>query len=124
MTKPNVSFFKRWINRFTYALRGLRVALTQEESFRIHLPAAVVVIALAAWLQVSLVEWLVLILCITMVIAAELFNTAIEHLAREIGAEQNESIRNALDISAAAVLIVAWGAKVVGLVVFGWRLFV
>lgn len=73
--------------------------------------------AVGWWLQVSHAQWLVLVLCVTMVIAAELFNSAIEHLARAITREEHPEIRDALDIASGAVLVAAIGASIVGLLV-------
>ncbi len=78
------------------------------------------VVTLATWLQVSQAEWLSLILCITIVFSAELFNSAIEHLARAITREENPEIRDALDIASGAVSVTALGAAVVGFVVLVW----
>jgi len=108
--------------KFAHATRGAHVAVTGGNGFALHGVAAVAVLLFAWWLECSTAEWLILILCITAVIAAELFNTAIEHLARAITSEQHPEVRNALDISAAAVLAVAIGAKVVWVVVLASRL--
>ena len=103
--------------KFAHAMRGARVAMAGGNGFALHGLAAVVVVAIAWWLDCSTAEWLVLILCITGVIVAELFNTAIEHLARAVTQDEHPEIRNALDISAAAVLVTAVGAKLVWVVV-------
>lgn len=116
--KPN-SFAARWQLKFANALRGLAIGIRDQSSFYVHLSAAIVVIALATWLQVSHSEWLALIVCITIVFTAELLNTAIEHLARAITREENAVIRDALDIASGAVLVAAIGAAIVGLVVLG-----
>ena len=50
-------------------------------------------------LRVSLIEGCVLALCVAAVLAAELFNTAIERLAREVDREHNVNIGAALDIA-------------------------
>lgn len=119
---PATPFATRWRNRFAFALRGVRVAVLGGEVFAGHAIAAVLVIALGWWLQVTQAEWLLLTVCITAVFAAELFNSAIEHLARAVTRDEHPEIRDALDIAAGAVLVVAIGAKVVGLVVLGPRL--
>ncbi len=119
--KPN-SLIARWRLKFANALRGLAVGSRDQSSFYVHLLAMIVVVALACWLQVSRVEWLTLIVCITIVLTAELLNSAIEHLARAITREENPEIRDALDIASGAVLLAALGAVVVGVLVFGWPL--
>ena len=87
-----------------------------------HLAVAAVVVALAAVLRVSAVEWCLLAGAIAVGLAAEIFNSALESLARAFGAGKNPRIRDALDMASAAVLVAAGGAAVVGLIVFGPRL--
>ena len=87
-----------------------------------HLAVAAVVVALAAILRVSAGEWCLLAGAITMVLAAEIFNSAVESLGRAFGPGWNPRVRDALDMASAAVLVAACGAAVVGLIVFGPRL--
>jgi diacylglycerol kinase len=88
----------------------------------IHLSAAAAVVVAGVLLRATLVEWCLLVVCIAVVLAAELFNTALEHLARAVTREHDEQIRNALDTSAGAVLIAATGAAIVGAAIFVNRL--
>ena len=105
---------RSWPDRFRVAFRGLFFALATEQSFRVHIPAAIAVAVSAAVLRVSLLEGCVLGLCVTLVFAAELANTGIEHLARVVTRDENPLIRNALDISCAAVLFASLGAAAIG----------
>lgn len=113
---------RRMSDKYRHACRGLWVAVRDDDSFRVHLLAAAVVLAAAVWLRVSMVEGILLGLCVAAVMAAELFNTAIEHLARAVIREQHPGVRDCLDIAAAAVMVVALAAKVVGSVIFAMRL--
>ena len=100
--------------KFAPALRGLLVAMLGENSFAVHLPAALLVVAGGWWLEISLAAWLALGIAITIVLTAELLNTAIEHLARAGTRDDNPHVRNALDIAAGGVLAASIGATVVG----------
>ncbi|MEM6330155.1 MAG: diacylglycerol kinase family protein [Planctomycetota bacterium] len=108
--------------KFAHAGRGLAVAVAGRNGFGFHFGAAAAVIVLAWWLDCTRAEWLVLTLAITVVLAAELFNTALEHLARAITRERNPEVRNALDTAAAAVLVTAAGAAIVGAAILTSRL--
>ena len=110
-----------WLRKFRHAFRGIRIASRGQNSFLVHIPVACFVLAVAAQLHVSTTEWCMLVLCVTLVISAELFNTAMEHLAKAITTEFNPRVRDALDISSAAVLIAALGASVVGALIFWLR---
>ena len=113
---------RSWPDRFRVAFRGLFYALATEQSFRVHIPAAIAVAVTAAVLRVSLVEACVLGLCVTLVFAVELANTGIEHLARAVTRDDNPLIRNALDVSSAAVLFASLGAAAIGAVILLPRL--
>ena len=111
-----------WTRKFADAFRGLSRAVRSQSSFAVHLAVAVLVVALAAVLGVTAGEWCLLAGAIAVVLAAEIFNSALESLARAFGPARNLRIRDALDMASAAVLVAACGAAVVGLIVFGPRL--
>lgn len=102
------------LKSFTHAFRGLALAVREEHNMRIHLVAAVVAVGLGWWLKLDATEWMILVICITSVIAAELFNTAIERLADHVTKEQHPAIKACKDLASAAVLVVAIGALAVG----------
>ena len=97
--------------------------MTGQASFLIHLVCTVLVIVTATLLQVSLEQWCLLGLCIGSVLGAELFNSAIEHLARAVDDQYNDRIGAALDIAAGAVLMTAITAAAIGSSLFLTRWF-
>lgn len=101
-----------------HAWRGLRLFVSQPNA-RIHCAAAVGVVALAAWLQVTALEWVALVLAIALVMGAEALNTALEYAVDLASPEWHALARDAKDVAAAAVLICSVGAAVVGVLVFG-----
>ena len=113
---------RTWRAKFRDAFRGLWLAVRSERSFAVHLPMAAAVAIVAICLRVSLAEACLLGLCITMVLVAEIFNTAIEHLARAIDGQPNENLAAALDVASGAVLVAAIGAAGVGGVIFAYRI--
>jgi diacylglycerol kinase len=112
-----------WSRKFAVALRGILLAVRTQNSFWVHLPVAVAVLIGAALHGVTRVEWAILILCIAVVLAAEMFNSALEHLARAITKDEHEDVRHALDVASGAVLITAIGAAIVGSLILLTRLF-
>lgn len=112
----------RWSQKFLCAFRGLRVGSRGQSSFFVHIPTACFVLAAAAQFRVTTVEWCILVLCITVVLTAELMNTAIESLARAVTSEYDPRVRDALDIGAAAVLVASLGAMAIGTLILGFRL--
>ncbi len=103
---------------FGYAGRGL-VQLMREPNAQIHAAAALAVVVLGAWLGVSRQDWALLVLAMGLVLAAEAANTALEALADRVAPEPHALVAKAKDVGAAAVLLAAIAAAVVGLVVLG-----
>ncbi len=113
---------QRWRTKFAAALRGIMVGSRGQSSFAVHLFATVLVVVAAAVLGLSAIEWCVIVLAISMVLMAEMFNSSLEWLARAITDQHDARIGNALDIASGAVLLAAFGAVVVGLLTLGLRL--
>jgi diacylglycerol kinase len=113
---------RTWLQKFGDAFRGLFHAVTSEWSFAAHLPVAIAAVALAAWLGISPVEWALVALAIGGVLAAEVFNTSVESLARALDSGPDQRIKDALDTASAAVLVAVGAAILVGLAIFGPRL--
>ena len=106
-----------WDEKFGDASRGLRQGIRGESSFFAHFFITAVVILTATVLDVNLAEWCLLIICITIVLVAEMINTALESMARAITDEPNPHVGGALDIGSAAVFLAAIGAAVVGTII-------
>lgn len=113
---------RSWRAKFADAFRGLKLGIRGQSSFFVHFFIAAAVVAAALTMNCSLVEWCLLVLCITTVLAAEMFNSAIEALAKAVTGEFDRHVAAALDIGSAAVLLTAVGASVVGSIIFGNRL--
>ncbi|MBW4891106.1 diacylglycerol kinase family protein [Mucilaginibacter sp. HMF5004] len=107
----------RLIKSFGYAFKGLWYATKTQRNFRIHLVAAVVTIAMGFYLHLQQSEWLWISLAITMVLTAELLNTAIEVLTDRVSPEYNVKAGHTKDTAAAAVTITAFFAIVVGAII-------
>jgi diacylglycerol kinase (ATP) len=117
MTKARFSLISR-LGSFKYAFRGFWLLLRNEHNSRIHLFAAIVAIVLGFILKINLSEWSILVLVIGIVFITELFNTTIETVSDIIDKKWNESIRNAKDYSATAVLVAAIISVLAGGIIF------
>ncbi len=115
---------RSWPRKFRDAFRGMWRGIRGQSSFVAHFFVAALVIAAGFALNVSRVEWCVLALCITIVLAAEMFNSALESLAKAIDAGHNLHLEDGLDIASGAVLVTAIGAAAAGATVFIYHLFV
>jgi len=109
---------KKLLNSFKYAFQGFSHATKTQLNFRVHLFATAIALLLGWYLHLSANEWLWVILTITLVLAVELLNTAIEILTDMVSPNWNEKAGHVKDVSAAAVTIAAFFAIVVGCIIF------
>ena len=121
MTRPAVTLLSSWARArqrsFQYAFQGLR-RLYRESNARIHAAVTLLVVVLGCTVELTLLDWVLLALAVTMVWVAEAMNTALEVLSDAAVPEHNPLIGAAKDVAAGAVLLAALGATVVGLLVF------
>lgn len=96
--------------RLGFAIAGIATTLRKEQSFRLQMLAAVAVVVVLVWLQPAPVWWALIALSIAAVLAAELLNTAVEHLADHLHPDRHPRIKDLKDCAAAAVLIASLGA--------------
>lgn len=115
---------KKWKNRdliasLEFATTGLFTAFKEERNMRKHLLSALLVVMAGLVFQVSLTEWLFLLLSICLVIAFEIVNSAIENVV-DLASDYHFSMlaKNAKDMAAGAVLFVSGFAVLTGLVIF------
>jgi len=100
--------------RFGFAWAGIVSAWRREPSFRLQLAAfAALVLALIA-LRPAAIWWALCLAMALLVLAAELFNTALESLIDHLHPEMHPAIKTAKDCAAAAVLLVSLAALAVG----------
>jgi len=109
---------KKLIRSFGYAFKGLAHATRTQLNFRIHLAATLIAVFMGYALHISVNDWRWIILCIALVLIAELFNTAIEFLTDLVSPEYNELAGHVKDVSAGAVTVAAAFALVMGLIIF------
>src|SRR5207248_6057697 len=109
---------RRALYGFRHAGRGFSWALSSQANLRVHFVAAAVVLIAALVLRFSVIEFVGLVLCFTVVVAAELFNTTLEVLIDYAWPEHHPMIGRAKDVAAAAGLVAAAGAASVGVLLF------
>ena len=109
---------KKIRNSFKYAIEGIWTSLKTERNMKIHIFIMILVIIAGIILKINKSEWIICIILFAIVIGSELFNTSIETIVDMVMPEKNEKAKIAKDVSAGAVLVVAIGATIVGLVIF------
>jgi diacylglycerol kinase len=122
MAEPPISTKRTWTRKFRDAFRGVRKGMRDQSSFVVHFSFAAATMAMAVIFRVTAVEWCLLVLSITGVLATELVNSALESMAKAITGESDPHLGNSLDIGSAAVLFASIGAATVGVIIFGHHL--
>jgi diacylglycerol kinase len=118
------SFFSSRIKSIRIALEGIQYVLQTQKNVRIHAFITLAVFVMAFLLRINRLEWICLLLVIGLVWFAEIFNTAIEVLVDLVSPEQSNNAKVIKDISAGAVLLSAFISVLVGLLVFGPKLWI
>ena len=109
---------KKLINSFKYATEGIITSFKTEKNMKIHILIMLLVVLAGVLLKISKLEWIICIILFSIVIAGELFNTAIETVVDMVMPDKNEKAKIAKDVSAGAVLVLAIGATIIGLMIF------
>ena len=116
MTKYKTQSFS---NTFKNARKGMRLTMKSERNIRVHLAVGALALIFAFYLGFSYVKFSILIMAISMVISAEMLNSAIEFSLDAIFHNRySRMVGMAKDIAAGAVLLVTLNAILVGCILF------
>jgi len=116
--KDNHFSFRKRLESFRYAFNGLRLLFQQEHNSWIHGLVGICVILAGFLLKISSMEWIVIVVVIGLVLAAEAINSSIEVLADHVCSDYSDNIKQVKDLAAGAVLLTAIAAAIVGLIIF------
>jgi len=109
---------KKRLQSFGYAFRGIYSVFGTEANMKIHIGISLLVIICGIAFNISITEWMFCLLCIGLVVGAEMFNTAIENVVDLASPEQHPLAGKAKDIAAGGVLICAIISVIIGLLIF------
>ncbi|MCB9008445.1 MAG: diacylglycerol kinase family protein [Ardenticatenaceae bacterium] len=104
---------------FHFAFEGWWFVLRTQHNAWIHAVITLTVMGMALWLRLPGRDWAVLILTFMAVWMAEFMNTAIEAVVDMTMPDEHPLAKVAKDVAAAAVLVGALGAILVGLLLLG-----
>lgn len=109
---------RRFRRSFRFAYEGLKYALSTQQNMQFHFLSAFVVLILAILFELPKAEILFILLSVTLVIVCELINTAVEKTVDLAMPDRHPLAKIAKDAAAAAVLVSAVFAAIVGMIVF------
>lgn len=107
------------IRSFRCAFKGIRVMIRSQHNAWLHAIATCLVVGFAWYFRLTTYEWCLIIFAVIAVWTAEALNTAFEFLTDVASPDFHPLAEKAKDVAAGAVLIVALGSVVIGLLVFG-----
>jgi len=107
-----------FIKPFSYAFKGLVYSLKQR-NMKIIFACAIFTILAALFLKVSSNDWCILLICIGLVMALEMLNTAIEGIVDLISPDYNEKAGKIKDLAAGSVLIASLISLIIGVIILG-----
>ena len=108
------SFFKS----FTYAFNGIKVSL-QQRNMKVHVCCAFLAIVFGFILKINFTEWCIVLICIGVVLALEIINTAIESFVDLVEPNHHPVAGKIKDLAAGAVLVFSIITALIGIMIFG-----
>ena len=108
----------RLVKSFSHALRGVRVVFKTEQSFRIQISVAFLVLLLALFFQIEAFEWIILLLLVGSVLILELINSIFERIVDTFKPRIHPVVKDIKDIMAGAVLLGSLISLFIGLTIF------
>jgi len=113
------SFFSARFASFRYAFHGWSHVLRTQQNAWIHTAIAIAVIIVGLWVNLPPRDWAVIVLTAALVFSAEFINTSIEAVVDLASPESHPLAKIGKDVGAAAVLVAALAAILIGLLLLG-----
>lgn len=107
-----------FVNSFKYAIKGIGWAAKLDRNVRFHIVVSFLVLGASYFYKISKFEFVFVLFAIFFVLITEMINTAIEEMTNLITKEHHREAMIAKDVAAAAVLLAAIFAAVVGIIIF------
>ncbi len=114
---PNKPQGSGFFESFGYAWRGI-CETAQGRNFKVQAGVGVLALVLGAIFQISVYEWIAVLVCIGMVLGSECFNTSIENVVDLASPEIHPLAKIAKDAAAGAVLCFSISSLLVGIIIF------
>ena len=101
-----------------HALDGIEFAINNERNIKIEILFGILASILGFILKISIIEWAIIVLVISIVLCLDLINTAIERAVDLTTKEYRELAKAAKDVSAGAVLVMSMFSVVIGVLIY------
>ncbi|CAL2081167.1 Diacylglycerol kinase [Tenacibaculum sp. 190524A02b] len=118
MKNPNDGFVKGRLRSIGFALKGMWLLITTEDSIKVQTIIAVFASCLGFYFSITAIEWMIQLLVIGLVLIAEALNTAIEKIADFIHPNYDEKIGFIKDIAAGAPAFAAFISLIIAGIIY------
>ncbi len=118
MKNPDVGFVKGRLKSVKYALKGLWLLITTEDSIKVQVIAAVLITILGFIFSINPMEWMIQFLAIGLVLVAEALNTAVEKISDFIHPDYHKKIGFIKDVAAGAPAFAAIIALIIAAIIY------
>jgi diacylglycerol kinase len=109
---------RKVVQSFKWAIKGVRCVWREEKMFRIEILCVGFAIGAGFFVGFNMFEWAVFVVGITMVLSAEITNTAIEDLCNKVEPKPDPFVGKIKDMMAGFVLVVSAGTLIIGMLLF------
>jgi undecaprenol kinase/diacylglycerol kinase (ATP) len=103
---------------FKNAFAGIGLAFKTQPNFRVHCLLAIIAIIAGIWLELSTLEWALIVFTIIWVLLTEMINTAIESMVDLITTEYRQEAKIAKDVAAGSVVLGAFGSIIIAVLIY------
>lgn len=107
---------------FIFAFQGFKHALLYERNFQLQVLSGLLVVIVSFALNLSPIEWAMIVLVIGSVLSLEIINSAVERLLDYVKPEIHPQAKIIKDMLASAVLIISFVALLIGLIILSPKL--
>jgi len=104
---------------FKNAFAGIVWAFRTQPNFRVHMFLSLIALSLGYYLGITQLEMTVIVFTILLGLSSEMINTAIESVTDLVTTEWRQQAKIAKDVSAGMMLLVATGAVIIAVIIFG-----
>ena len=118
MKNSNDSFLRGRIRSVKFALKGMWLLLTTEDSIKAQFFLGLISVACGFYFDISATEWMLQLIVIALVLVAEACNTAVEKMADFVHPEFHKKIGFIKDIAAGAPSFAAIFALIVSGIIY------
>lgn len=114
-----IAFLQSRAHSFRCAFSGWWYVIRTQKNAWIHAIVSILVVVMGLWIGLTLYDWAVIIIAIAMVWTAEFINSALEAVVDLASPQKHRLAQVGKDVGAAAVLISAISAAIIGFLILG-----